>query len=299
LTGAKVHKNFSMSTLAIPLTKNYIDRKQFEQIAVTCDLWVTVAPNRLSLFAVSKVTNSVAGLTVLELADHSLFTRGLFELRSWLEGLELYGIEYKNTHIIFENPEFTIVPQVLFATEKAELLLSSVMVLPKFYSIRNSRIDLNQSVNVYAVPDIFCSTLKVLFPQATVHHYNDFLLQANLILNDKAAHCLYIHLHDTYLDAMHIHEQELKFANTFAFEADTDVIYFILSVAEQQKIAIEKLHLVVMGEVNANGALLQLLKKYVPQVDLYKRNENFSYPASFREFQDHQYFIQSAILLCE
>jgi hypothetical protein len=77
------------------------------------------------------------------------------------------------------------------------------------------------------------------------------------------------------------------------------VIYFILSVAEQQKITTEKLHLVLTGDVNANGALLQLLRKYVPNVSLYKRDDVFSYPASFREFQDQQYFIQSVAVLCE
>jgi hypothetical protein len=287
-----------MSTQTLPLIKNYIDRDQLGEIIPTSDLWVTVSPERISLFAASKTTNRIAGLTVLEVTDSSFFQKGLFEIKGWLEDLELYRIEYKNTHLVFETPQFTLVPEVLFAAEKAEVLLTSLFDLPKFYTVKNNRIDNSQCVNVFAVPDIFCSTMKVLFPQASIHHYAEFLLQSALTINEKELHTLYINMHPSYLDAIHLNQQELQFINTFSFEADTDVIYFILSVAEQQKIPSEKMQLILTGDVNANGPLLQLLRKYVPNVTLYKRSEQFSYPASFREFQDQQYFINTASLLC-
>jgi hypothetical protein len=288
-----------MSTQALPLIKNYIDRGLLEETGAACDLWVTVSPERLSLFVASAASHQVIGLTVLDLEGSSFFQKGLFELRGWLEGLELYTREYKNVKIVFETPEFTIVPEPLFVAEKADVLLTAQFDLPKFYAVKSTRMDHMQCVNVFAVPDIFCSTLKVLFPQASVHHYAEYLLLSDVALNEQGQHTLCVNMHASYLDAVHLYHQELKFVNTFAFEADTDVIYFILSVAEQQKIAIDKLHLVLTGDINANGALLQLLRKYVPEVTLFKRDDIFSYPASFREFPDHQYFTHSVALLCE
>lgn len=288
-----------MGTQALPLIKNYIDREQLEQIASTCDLWVTLSARRVTLFAASAQGHQVVGLTVLELEDDSFFQKGLFEIRSWIEGLELYSQEYKSVRLVFEVPEYTIVPEALFVSEKADVLFTSLFDLPKFHMVRHNRIEPLSCVNVYAVPDIFCSTMKVLFPQASVHHYAEFLLQTLGIQNEQGQHTLYVNMHPTYLDAVHLYHKELKFANTFAFEADTDVIYFILSVAEQQKVAMDKLQLVLTGDVNANGPLLQLLRKYVPNVSLYKRDDTFSYPASFREFQDQQYFTHSVALLCE
>jgi hypothetical protein len=211
-------QKISMSTQALPLIKNYIDREQLGQIAATCDLWVTVSPSRITLFAASTNGHQVAGLTVLDLQEGSFFQKGLFELRGWFEGLELYGIDYKNVRLVFESPEFTIVPEVLFVPEKAEVLLTTHFDLPKFYSVKNNRIDKLQCVNVYAVPDIFCSTMKVLFPQASVHHYAEFLVQTARTLNEKEQHTVFVNMHATYLDAIHLYQQELKFINTFAFE---------------------------------------------------------------------------------
>ncbi|MES2559754.1 MAG: DUF3822 family protein [Bacteroidota bacterium] len=288
-----------MSTQALPVTKNFIDREQLSQIAATCDLWVLFTADKITLLATDKGNQRVAGLTVLESPDAHVFQKGLFELRSWIEGLELYGLEYNNTHLVFGCPEFSIVPEALFTTEKAEIILSLQHELPKFSAVLTNRIQQLQCVNVFAVPQLFVSTVKVLFPQADVHHYAEFMLQAYAGINPKSKDTLYVNVHSQYIDIIHLNGQELLFANTFQTEADTDIIYFILSVAEQQKINGDKLSLVLTGELNASGALLSLLKKYVLEVSLLKRDAAYTYPASFREFQDHQYFTSTAVLLCE
>lgn len=286
-----------MSTQTLPLIKNYIDREQLQQIAATCDLWVQFAANRITFFAADKTNQRIAGLTVLELTDNSIFQKGLFELRSWMEGLELYGKEYSNTHLIFETPQYSIVPEALFLAEKADAMLALQHDLPKFSVVRSNRIDAGHWVNVYAVPEIFLNTIKVLFPQADVHHYAEYLLPALLNINDRKSDTLYVNMHAQYMDVVHLHAHELRFMNTFQTEADTDIIYFILSVAEQQKINADKLQLVLTGDVNANGTLLSLLRKYVPNVTLFKRMDDYSYPASFREFQEQQFFTATSVLL--
>lgn len=293
------YTNLRMSTQALPVAKNFIDREQLSQIAATCDLWVLFAANKITLLAADKGNHRIAGLTVLESPDEHVFQKGLFELRSWIEALELYGLEYNNTHIVFESPEFCIVPEALFTAEKAETILLLQHDLPKFSAVLTNRIQSKQWVNVFAVPQLFVSTVKVLFPQAGVHHYAEFMLQAFASIHNKQHDTLYVNVHTQYIDVVHLHEQTLLFANTFQTEADTDIIYFILSVAEQQKINGDKLKLVLTGDVNANGALLSLLKKYVPEVSLLKRDAAYTYPASFREFQDQQYFTSTAVLLCE
>jgi hypothetical protein len=293
------YTNLRMSTQALPTNKNYIDREQLSQIASTCDLWILFAADKITLLAADKGNKRVAGLTVLESPDTHIFQKGLFELRGWIEELELYGLDYNNTHIVFESPEYCIVPEALFSAEKAETIIALQHEFPKFSAVLTNRIQQRDWVNVFAIPQLFVSTVKVIFPQADVCHYAEFMLQAFAIINQKQHDTLYVNIHPTYMDVVHFNGQELSFSNTFKTEADTDIIYFILSVAEQQKINGDKLKLVLTGDVNANGALLSLLKKYVPEVSLYKRDSEFSYPASFREFQDQQYFTSTAVLLCE
>ncbi len=288
-----------MSTQTLPVIKKFIDRELLAEIDTRCDLWVHAASNRLTLLVADAGKTRIVGLTVFDVTDNSLFQKGLFEMRSLLEGEELFGREYRNTHLVFETPQFTIVPDVLFDQESAPMVLQNLHELPKFYAVKSNRIDSRHWVNVYAVPDIFYSTLKVLFPHADIRHYAEFMLESFLVQNRKGHETLFVNIHETFMDVVHFHQHELRFVNTFGFEAETDIIYFILSVAEQQKITSDKLEIVLCGDVNANGALLQLLRKYVPGVELFKRPDGISYPASFREFQDQQYYTSLSVLLCE
>jgi hypothetical protein len=288
-----------MSTQTLPVIKKFIDRELLAEIETSCDLWVQAASNRITLLAADADKSRIVGLTVLEFADNSLFQKGLFELRSFLDGQELFGRDYRNIHIVFETPQFTIVPDVLFDQESAPMVLQNLHELPKFYAVKSNRVDSRHWVNVYGVPDIFCSTLKVLFPHADIRHYAEFLLESFLLQNQRGHETLFVNIHDSFMDVVFFHLNELRFVNTFTFEAETDIIYFILSVAEQQKISTDKLEIILSGDVNANGPLLQLLRKYVPGVELFKRPGGISYPASFREFQDQQYYTSLSVLLCE
>jgi hypothetical protein len=69
------------------------------------------------------------------------------------------------------------------------------------------------------------------------------------------------------MDLIYYNGQQLQFSNIFQTEAETDIIYFILSVAEQQNLPANQLQLVLMGDVNSTGTLLPFLKKYIPNLD--------------------------------
>jgi hypothetical protein len=86
--------------------------------------------------------------------------------------------------------------------------------------------------------------------------------------------------------------------NSFKAEADTDIVYFVLSVAELLKLNQEKLQVNLFGNISNTGTLLGLMKKYISHVELMKRTDAYSYPASFREFQDQQNYLQINCLLC-
>ena len=60
----------------------------------------------------------------------------------------------------------------------------------------------------------------------------------------------------------------------------------------------EKLQVNLFGNISNTSSLVGLMKKYISHVELMKRSDNFSYPASFREFQEQQNYLQVNSLLC-
>jgi len=288
-----------MSTQTLPSIKNYIDTELVQQISSDCELWVYASPKSIKLLAACKEKKQVTGLTVLEIGSGSIFQKGLFELRSLLEGLTMFSQQYRHIHLVFETPYFTLIPEALFTADKEEILINSLHEIPKFYTVKCNRYLADNVVAAYAIPDIFCSTLKVLFPEASVNHYATALIEATRTLKEKTIQPFYVNIHENYIDLIYFKENHLQFINTFKTEAETDIIYFILSVADQQNLQVNVLQLVIMGDINSSGTLLTFLKKYIPNVSFIKRTSDYNFPASFREFEPHHHFSTLAVLLCE
>lgn len=294
---AKVQKK-GMSTQQQTILKKYIDREWMEDPRVTADLWVYAADDALGMLVADMRKSSVYALVIAQVPSGGLFQKSLSEMRILLDSLGLPQREYANTHIVYGTPFYSVVPEPLFDSQQAVAMLSAVHDLPKLYSVKNDRSAESNHVTLYGVPDIFSSTLKVLFPHAEVKHYASPMLEACMELNNSRSTVLYVNMHVSYMDVVCLDKQTLRLVNTFPFEADTDIIYFLLAIAEQQKLQGDTLEVMMMGEVNPNSPLLQLLRKYIPHVHLLKRDEAFKYPVAFREFHDHQYFSLLSVLLC-
>ncbi|MES2690148.1 MAG: DUF3822 family protein, partial [Bacteroidota bacterium] len=81
--------------------------------------------------------------------------------------------------------------------------------------------------------------------------------------------------------------------------SDTDLVYYVLSVATLLKLPQEKFGAIVMGDISVTSSTINMLKKYVPEVQMANRLEGIQYPVSFREFQDQQHYLAIHSLLCE
>lgn len=58
-------------------------------------------------------------------------------------------------------------------------------------------------------------------------------------------------------------DQKLLFANQFRFEHTNDVVYLILALYHQQRLANDQVPLILSGDIMENSAIVQLLRRYV------------------------------------
>ncbi len=278
--------------------KNFINREQLQVRASQSTLFVNVSAKYIQLLVADLAQKEVTALTAIETPKATFFEQNIGELKNTLNACEFVQAEFQQTAIIAETPYFTFIPEALFVPEKAEAYLKLVHKIPANYSVAYSRS--SQRVCIYAVHSAFIHNIKTIFAGATLYHYSQILLDALFnVTNKNTTNTLHVNLHSSYMDVVHINNNSLQFINTFPFEADTDIVYFLLSVAEQKKMDNNKLNVMLSGEVSNSSALVQMLKKYIPEVQMQQRPHDFVYPAAFREFQEQQYYTSIAVLLCE
>lgn len=277
--------------------KNYLNRDQLNEHVSRCTLFINISRNSISLLAADMTQKEVMGLRIIELGNLKTDEATAKQLSEWIEHSEFAEVDFQHRVVLIENSCYTIIPEALFVAEKAESYLNLVHKIGAGQEILFNRT--NGHVCIYAVPSLLLQNLRHLYPGLTFHHATGLYIESIFNSIRKAEKdILHVNLHKNFMDVVHIRNGQLQLANTFPFEADTDIVFFLLSVAEQQKMNHDKLAIILSGEISQSDALLSLLRKYIPEVLLQTRPDEFIYPASFREFQDQQHYQTIAALLC-
>jgi hypothetical protein len=276
--------------------KNYLNREQLNEKAANCTLFITVAPQGIILLAADMIQKEVMGLKAIDTGSFKTAEATAKQLTEWIEQGEFAGVDFQQRVVLIENSCYTIIPEALFA-EKAGSYLKLVHRVGGSHEILYNRT--NNHVCIYAAPALLMQNLRHVLPGSLILHTAGVYVESIFnSISKSEKDLLHVNLHKQFMDVVHIRNGQLQFVNTFPFEADTDIVFFLLSVAEQQKMNNDKLAVLLSGEVSQSDALINMLKKYIPEVLLQTRPEEFIYPAAFREFQDQQYYQSLAALLC-
>lgn len=279
------------------LSRKYINRENLEQNKHRCDVWYTVYPHAIHQLIADKKEKEVYGLTVVP--AEKLFEKSLSELQTILAAFEYAPGDFSNAHVIAVDPRYTFVPDPLFESQQPGNYLDLIQPKAKWNSVHYDRIPALQMVDVYQMSDLFFGAARLVFPGANVRHYAGILAEAFLKTEVKTQkERLYVHFQEKGMDIFRYDNGRLVYHNYFPFEADTDIVYFILSVAEVMQFKSNQWEVLLSGNVASDNSLLSLMKKYIPHVLLLKRQDLWQVPVMMREIPEHQYFIESAGLLC-
>jgi hypothetical protein len=284
-----------MQSQVSPVYRSYSDKQFVEQHLAVLHTIVWLGQKSVQALLVKEDTQQIAALYEVELIEN-IQNLSLSAIRSVLGGFPVDILKTEHLTILLSQPKYTLVPEPLFVPEKAADLFSIVHNQEKFSTINHARIP--QGVLLYATPDIFINTLRVAFSGADIVHAMQCVLPA-VAKNNTTHPKLEVLLHDNVMEVICFEKNQLRYSNRFPFEADTDIIYFLLSAAEVLKLNNDKLEVCLYGKVSATSTLIPLMRKYIANVHLVQRPDAFQYPAAFREMQDQLYFPILTSLLCE
>ena len=275
----------------------YIDSELDLSAVENYALDVCLATNRIS-FTIHN-TNRVMGFKYAN-TSFDVFACNSNQLKDLVSQLEWYNSSYKNIRIFIDNENFTLVPEALFDINQPETYFYLVhKKLPNLQVLHNA-LNKQHTVCVFALPQSSYIAIRSVLGNAEIIHQSLLLTQTATEFNenDLKQHLL-VNVAPSFITVLHYQQNEIKFLNTYHVDADTDTVYFILSVAEQLKMQADKFGIYVMGDISSTSATMGLLKKYITHVQTMNRFDGIQYPLSFREFQEQQHYLAIHTLLCE
>ena len=183
---------------------------------------------------------------------------------------ELLQIKYKSVSVTHFNNLVAQVPAPFFNKNNiAEYLQYTVKVLENDY-ITFDKINNSDIVNVY-IPFVNINNFLIETFGAFIFKHSSTVLIENLLNNYKNldGDFCFVNVSNFNFEIVVIKNKKLELFNCFSFKTKEDYIYYILFTAEQLNLNPEEFKLILLGDIEKESELYNILYQYVRNVEFY------------------------------
>jgi|GEM_PF-2527097 len=276
----------------------YTDNLYHEAERKQYGLYVVLCNEHIALVIANQTQKQVLQLQLLFPVHFSVFACSYNELKQSEQLNKMLSADFAFVKAVICNDTSTLVPESLLHAADASAYfklnqkqyLNSTVLEYKLASMRtavlfNVKNDLHRYLNEQ-IPGI-----------QFVHDSLLFLKALDLQSFPNASNKLHVDVRPDYIAIACINHQ-IKFYNTFPFNNENDIAYFVLAVAKQLELN-QEAEVILYGQVPVLTDITNLLASYVKSVSFGTKPKGVSCPVSFHQLPAHHYFIEISSLLCE
>jgi hypothetical protein len=176
---------------------------------------------------------------------------------------------YDEVRVLHQNNLNTWVPTALFDAQQVGTYLQfNTKVFPTdFFAF--DILEKYELVNVYVPYVNINNFLLDQFEVFEYQHSSSILMKKLLDLNlTSEKPTMFVHFHQSQFDVIVLQTQKLLFANSFIFQTENDVLYYILFVAEQLNLDPNEFELQIIGISHTNHPVFERIYQFVRNVKL-------------------------------
>lgn len=190
-------------------------------------------------------------------------------IKETIRNHELLNLSFKEVAILWVSPKSTLIPSEFFSEDFAYESFQLCHKIEETESLHwNELHDLNSWI-VFSIPKSLNEFFVAHFTKVKLYHNSyPFFKEAlkNPISDNHPS--VFVDIQNDFFHAIIPDKTTKHFINTFVFNEETDLAYFILNLFKQQKLNNERSKLILSGMIQEESKLTQLLKKYLGQVEV-------------------------------
>lgn len=205
--------------------------------------------------------------------------------------------------------KFTLVPNALFDEENKYPLLGFTHEIKEDEEVEVNHLYNSQAKNLFTIKKELLSSIRKQFPNTYFIHSTTSFIEGVMAMNRnnsvKRAFANFVSrnpsavTHKTgtasddsssFLEIVILDGKKLQFCNSFKYQSADEIAYYILFVYEQLNLNVEKVELILSGEIEKMSKEHLLLYNYIRHVKFASRPEEFRYSYKFEEVASHRFF---------
>ena len=182
-------------------------------------------------------------------------------------------LNYKSVFVTHFNNLVTQVPRPLFNKNNLEQYLQYTVKMLENDFIAYDELANSEIINVY-IPFVNVNNFLLDTYESFTYKHSSTVLIENLLneyKNIEASFC-FVNVTGKYFEIVVIQNKKLALYNFFSFTTKEDFIYYILFTAEQLNLNPEEFELILMGDIEKESELYDIVYQYIRNVKFYVPN---------------------------
>jgi hypothetical protein len=258
---------------------------------------VFIEASHISSVVSDPKNNQILQLSVFSAPGINFLMLSYDELKEIAPLTECLKPKYKERKVVISSQQVSLVPESLLNVVETEAYYGLNQKIMPQSQVLYCKMHVQQTAALFNVRNELMKLIRFGMPMVDVYHGSLLFIKAVESQGfENAANKLHIQVHASYVEILNL-DQHIKFYNTFTFESDTEIVYYLLAAAEQLQIS-HACDVVLYGNAAHLNELYLLLQKYVKSVQYGIKPKMYTYPLSFKQFGEHQFFNESAAILC-
>ena len=210
---------------------------------------------------------------------------------------ELLKSNFFSSTLSYSNFPSSIIPNKFYKKENEKTILEFENEI--FDVMKRDNIHQIDSKIAYSIPSELEDFISDIFPSIVEKNSTniiiDQLINQGKTTNEKS---VFAFIENKKVEIIILKNDKLCFRNSFDFESETDLLYYVLFCFEQLKLYPEKTPLVLFGDVKKEDRNFNILYDYVRNVSFGNKAEKLTYPTEFSEIKNQEYFALFSQVLC-
>lgn len=197
---------------------------------------------------------------------------------------------FTKSSFVWVSPRCTLVPEALFDEKYAPDYFNLNLGPLQNETLYYEKVKGLGAYNVFALPEAiedFCnSNLK----SPAIMHHSRVLIENLLLTGSIKGVRVFVHVQAKHFDIVVIENGMLRLYNYYTYNSAEDFAYHVLNTCKQLELDPQSLTVTLLGEIEPESALSDILRKYILGVEYYQPNPGFSLSLELGKLPHHFYY---------
>ncbi len=255
-------------------------------------LYIQIGLDSLTLCVLNSINNKFIALNHYPF-DKKINPEVIYEkYEELLKNDELLDKDYKSVNALYNQNNYCIIPNELFDVKNSKLFYEYNYILNDLDELHYSKLKNINATVLFSVPNQFSNPLHTRFSGSNIYSKGVPFIEKGIEISSKNLNVrnFLLQFESNTIDIIVTHESKLILQNSFYFNSDADILFYLHNIAKQLNWSSNSIEILCSGDILKSDSIVKTLLSYFKSAKLQSFDKETVFSYTFNKVNLLQFF---------